>query len=247
MGEQFWASVQNGTTGNRNRDAGNQRSLIKVASNTTTINDASPTQPKQNSGETAITTPKTVASPTTTGNAPANNTPRLGDGRIDMTNQYNTQLTPDEEAKFQSWVKANGRENDFVDYDMRGAWKAGAGQAANGHFPDTYKKPNHPTFSDQSQYNGKDGYVGGKWTGDDTSATFTPSESNLKNMPPADLQKYFNEREPNSKLMLEEKTSATQPVTTPPVDAASKSIFNDMSNIGVDFYPAFNFYSSLFN
>lgn len=144
---------------------------------------------------------------------------RLPDGREDMSNLYNTVLDPVDEAKFQAWAKRIGKDpaKESADYDLRGAWNAGAGQAGNGHFPDTFKKPNHPTFSDQSQYSGKDGYVGGKWTGDDKSATFTPSASNLKNMPADMLQKYFNSVEPNSRLILPNATAPTAaaPTTTP--------------------------------
>src|SRR5690242_7452603 len=83
----------------------------------------------------------------------------------DFSGRYNTQLTPAEEQQFQQWAQASGRANDTYDYDLRGAWKSGAATAPNGHLPDTFKKPNHPTFSDQSQYHGIDGYQGGSWGG----------------------------------------------------------------------------------
>jgi hypothetical protein len=79
----------------------------------------------------------------------------------DLTPLYNTPLSPEDEAKFQAWIKSSGRERDLADYDLRGAWKADTKEAANGHLPDTWKKPNHPTFSTESVYNGVDGRVGG--------------------------------------------------------------------------------------
>jgi hypothetical protein len=87
----------------------------------------------------------------------------------DLTDKYNTPLTPEEEQRYQEWAKQNHRESDTFDYDMRGAWKEGIqADPSTGHFPDTYKKPNHPTFSDQSQYHGADGRYGGHWDYDET-------------------------------------------------------------------------------
>lgn len=127
----------------------------------------------------------------------------------DFTGQYNTPLSPDEEGAYQSWAQgqsqAAGRDinNDNYDYDMRGAWKAGAGAAGNGHFPDTFKKPNHPTFSDQSQYHGVDGHTGGTWGGGSGQPwTFTPGASNLRSHTPDELQQYFQRAEPGNRLLL---------------------------------------------
>lgn len=75
MGEQFWASVQNGsvpdtTPGSRNRDAGNTQSPVKVAANTTTMNDASSARAQQTTGA-ATTTPGGATTPSTTTTATA--------------------------------------------------------------------------------------------------------------------------------------------------------------------------------
>ncbi|HXK19672.1 MAG TPA: hypothetical protein VNG33_17800, partial [Polyangiaceae bacterium] len=44
------------------------------------------------------------------------------------------------------------------DYDYQAAERAGVKpDPATGHMPDTFKKPNHMTFSNESQYSGKDG------------------------------------------------------------------------------------------
>lgn len=124
-----------------------------------------------------------------------------GDPR-DFSSKYNTALAPQEEKQFQEWATKNNRLRDTYDYDMRGAWKDGASQGGNGHFSDKFKKPNHPTFSDQSQYNGVDGYQGGKWGQADGRDTFAPSESNLKNMSQAELERYFAKVEPNAMLQI---------------------------------------------
>ena len=127
----------------------------------------------------------------------------------DFTQRYNTQLSTEEESAFQMWLKAlskkTGRDmsNDMYDYDLRGAFKAGSGQAANGHFPDQFKKPNHPTFSTQSQYSGVGGLQGGEWAqGSNGKWTFKASPAVLKFHSPEELQKYFQQREPDSKLVL---------------------------------------------
>ena len=132
------------------------------------------------------------------------------------TDNYNTDLSPKAEEKFQAWLgeqsKAKGKDmsKDLIDYDVRGFWKAGAhAEEKSGHGPDTYKKPNHPTFSDESKYSGMiaphgGNYMGGKWGKDDeNNDTFTPSEHMMANTHNADmLKKYMAEREPNTILIL---------------------------------------------
>lgn len=128
----------------------------------------------------------------------------------DMTGHYNTPLSPQEEAAYQAWGQqqaAQGGRNpaaDTYDYDMRGFWKNGGAFAANGHAGDAFKKPNHPTFSDQSLYHGVDGHQGGAWGGGQNGQpwTFTPGASNLKAFDPADLQRYFQDVEPGNRLIL---------------------------------------------
>ena len=93
---------------------------------------------------------------------------------IDPSLRFNTNLSPQDEDAFNQWAIANNRQRDSFDYDMRGAWKAGIGQAGNGHFPDTYKKPNHPTFSNQSIYDGQ-GISGGEWSQQSGKDVYTPS------------------------------------------------------------------------
>ena len=81
-------------------------------------------------------------------------------------NQYETRLSPEEETKFQTWKQKNAPNDTGEDYDLRGAFKAGVQpDEATGHWPDTYKKPNHPTFSDESIYAKDRPDLAGSWTG----------------------------------------------------------------------------------
>lgn len=142
---------------------------------------------------------------------PTNTAPQSSSGTLltsgiqdenDLTDKYNTKLSAGDEAKFQEWAKDHPKLASTYDYDARGFFKAGAGEAANGHGSDEFKKPNHPTFSDQSKYHGVDGNEGGKWGKDGEADTFTPSQTNLKNMSPEELKRYFDKVEPGAKLLL---------------------------------------------
>lgn len=120
----------------------------------------------------------------------------------DFTNQYNTQLSPEEEAQFVAWANSMGKLGDVADYDLRGAWKAKVAQAGNGHFPDTFKKPNHPTFSVESQYSGE-GVEGGRWVDAGNGQwQFWASPANLDAMGADGLDSYFKQAEPDVALVL---------------------------------------------
>jgi hypothetical protein len=125
----------------------------------------------------------------------------------DYRDKYNTQLTPDEEAAFADWVKEQSAKqqrdviNDLADYDLKGFWKNQESYADNGHGSDKYKKPNHPTFSNQSVYHGVDGNEGGEWSEtEDGRPSFRPSNTNMNNTPLERLQAYFNKVEPDAVL-----------------------------------------------
>ena len=118
----------------------------------------------------------------------------------DFSGKFNTHLSPTDELLFQQWAKDTNRSNDTYDYDLRGAWKeimsGSMSESANGHLGDRYKKPNHPTFSDQSIYHMKGGNLGGKWSEEGGKTVFTPSATNLKNMSADELRRYFDKVEP---------------------------------------------------
>lgn len=66
---------------------------------------------------------------------------------------YNTQLSDHDESQFQRWKEKYAAWDSGNDYDLRGAFKAGlTPDPKTGHWPDTFKKPNHPTFSNESMY-----------------------------------------------------------------------------------------------
>lgn len=81
--------------------------------------------------------------------------------------QFETQLSPSDEARFQTWKSRYAPNDTGSDYDLRGAYKAGlTPDPTSGHWPDTFKKPNHPTFSVESQYAAQAPGKAGSWDGD---------------------------------------------------------------------------------
>ncbi len=101
--------------------------------------------------------------------------PSEQDARAAVSSRFETKLSDDEESKFQEWRKANVNPEDTGEnYDFRGAFKAGLKPGEDGHWLDTYKKPTHPTFSDESIYaKGEFAKVAGHWDGE----TFLPPGS----------------------------------------------------------------------
>jgi hypothetical protein len=138
----------------------------------------------------------------------------IGDTRgkdpLDYSDQFNTVLTPKQEKDYQKWLKTlPPQQRSTYDYDMRGAFKANAGQSENNHFPDTFKKPNHPSFSDQSVYHGADGQQGGSWAKDDQGKwSFTPGPANLEMHGPDRLRDYFQRSDPDVNVNLPAKSQS---------------------------------------
>lgn len=99
---------------------------------------------------------------------------RKEDPEMIFEHLYNTPLTKEETNKFNKWVKEESSKqgrNILMDkgaYDVQGFWKSGDWKRrdSDGHGTDTWKKPNHPTFSNQSKYHGINGFYGGNWTKD---------------------------------------------------------------------------------
>ncbi len=119
----------------------------------------------------------------------------------DFTNRYNTPIPPDRQKEYESWIAEDPkREKDKYDYDVNGFFLSGEGKSANGHATDEFKKPNHPTFSDQSIYNGVDGFNGGHW--DEENGKYKASFTNVAFHGPNGLSNYFNNREKDIQLEL---------------------------------------------
>jgi len=119
-------------------------------------------------------------------------------------NKYNTKLTKYEEQEYKkdmgSESIARGRDitMDEGAYDVRGAWLE-KGQSGTlfrpGHGTDRYKKPNHPTFSNESKYATKKN-PGGSWLIKDT---FVVPKTNM--LLGKGLQRYFDQAEPTTKIV----------------------------------------------
>lgn len=122
-----------------------------------------------------------------------------------------TPLSPEQEALFRRWLseqsRALGRNlgNDLHDYDLRGQFAdTGGAPVQPGHGTDKYKKPNHPTFSDESKYSTPQA-PGGHW--DETKPerwAFVPSPQMLADgLPehsPGEMLAYFAQAEPDVEL-----------------------------------------------
>lgn len=100
---------------------------------------------------------------------------------IGIQPKYETALTPEEETGFSKWKQQYAPQDSGVDYDWRGAFKAKlTPDAKSGHWPDTYKKPNHPTFSVESQYAKDAPELAGRWEGERyVPAGSPPTEAEL--------------------------------------------------------------------
>lgn len=156
----------------------------------------------------------------------------------DMSGQYNTQLSPDEESAYQAWAKGQGREKDVFNYDLRGAWKelqsGTMTEDERGHLGDKYKKPNHPTFSTESIYNGKDGYQGGVWSRNGNVDVYTPQHK-LTPEQAKRLRLYFAKYEEGVALNLKDKvydnpTIQLAPKSVGAFDGFSKAFFYPIPN-----------------
>jgi len=90
------------------------------------------------------------------------------------------------------------------DYDMEGFMRENPGfmPGPGQHYPDKFKLPGHITFSNESKYSTPD-TQGGQWTMlPDGRWTFTPSQFNLQQHSPQELQDYFNKYESGNILLL---------------------------------------------
>jgi len=124
----------------------------------------------------------------------------------DYSDKYNTKLTKEQERAFQKMRQVvllnTGKDilEDRFDYDPRAMMSDIKHQKldSRGHSSDIGKKPNHPTFSDQSIYSTKE-KSGGKW--EENSYTPSPyilSESGRLKA----LARYMARNEPYAQLNI---------------------------------------------
>jgi len=109
-------------------------------------------------------------------------------------NEYRTPMNPQQEASYQMYRSNLGDQGNDTNYDLRGYWLNNVYMKNNGehikgeHFDDMYKKPNHPTFSDESQYSV--GKPAGHWV---DNHSFRPAEGTDINKLRAYLQSPYGE------------------------------------------------------
>ena len=119
-------------------------------------------------------------------------------------NKYNTSLTSEEKIQYDQWLKQVSEEQkrdvsmDRGTYDLQGYWKNDRTTDADGHGSDKWKKPNHPKFSNESIYNGAEGFYGGRWEGN----AFQPSKQTVDLYGEDSLNRYFS-NEPNRPEFLD--------------------------------------------
>lgn len=136
----------------------------------------------------------------------------------DFTDRYNTPLTPQEEAGYRTWLTTvHPRQRNTYDYDLQGYYKAARDSIdpsrfklavdpeGNLHFDDRFKKPNHHTFSKDSMYSGRDGFMGGEWIQlrNGKNYKFIADPSNMWNQ--QELRDYFRINEPNNILAFKQR------------------------------------------
>ena len=106
----------------------------------------------------------------------------------DFSSKFNTEISDDDYIKYLEW--RNFLPDNFksvYDYDLRGLFldkeeldkfnKSFLSDPENAHMTDKYKKPNHPTFSNESQWHGSNGFFGGEWSKD--GLEFKASNTNI--------------------------------------------------------------------
>jgi hypothetical protein len=124
---------------------------------------------------------------------------------IILRNRYNTELPKEKREEFNRWMekisKTTGHDafEGMNDYDYQGLFLKSGGKVdvnQGTHFTDEFKKPNHPTFSTQSIYNGADGNVGGEWkpSTEPGKWIFVAGPANIK-IWGSELQKYWDRHE----------------------------------------------------
>ena len=99
---------------------------------------------------------------------------------------YNSPLTDDERVLYDIWYpmavdSALVNPMDHGVYDIPGFWQSGQwkNKDGRGHGTDTYKKPNHITFSNESKWSAQQGgspFEGGTW---DREGSFIPGKNNF--------------------------------------------------------------------
>jgi len=111
---------------------------------------------------------------------------------------YDTTLKGKQIQGYQDWAKASGKDPvlEEKDYDLRGFFLEHPEPMRPGeHGIDKFKKPSHPTFSDESKYSGQGTAKGGHWVQKGKEWYFHPGPTNMRNFTRQQLQEYFDTQE----------------------------------------------------
>jgi len=116
---------------------------------------------------------------------------------------YDTTLKGDKIQGYRDWANASGKnpELEEKDYDLRGFYLEHPEPMKPGeHGIDKFKKPSHPTFSDESKYSGTGSARGGRWITKRDGTHFIPGPTNMRNFTYQQLREYFENYEPEAHL-----------------------------------------------
>lgn len=107
------------------------------------------------------------------------------------------------DQKYEQWRSQLPTElQSDSDYDLYGAYLSGFKPSENNHLPDTFKLPNHPTFSKESIY-ANDETPGGEWVDlGNGKWLFNATQFNVDTYGKDKLIEYFKQNEPDSELVL---------------------------------------------
>lgn len=124
-----------------------------------------------------------------------------------------------------------------VDYDLEAFYNSDNGQTVlseGQHLPDTYKRPNHPTFSSGSIHSNEE-TPGGEWFQDaDKNWVFRPTEWNVQNAGGIEnLAEYFRQNDPNAILATPDGDIAYMPDGTSDQTPLKfgESVVNSLKNV----------------
>lgn len=128
---------------------------------------------------------------------------KVGTPQPPQASLFNTPIPNERQQAYQQWLnQLPSNLHSSYDYDIQGAFLGGA-KPEGGHLTDQYKKPNHMTFSVESQYSGRNGEIGGKWVPlPNGKVAFYASPTNLKYHSRQELEDYFKKYEPGNLLVL---------------------------------------------
>lgn len=123
-------------------------------------------------------------------------------GLLGSAPTYDTPLAPQQQGPYQQWRSSlPGDLQNNQDYDLQGAYLAAMQANGRAHMGDRFKKPNHMTFSDESQYSTPQ-TQGGHWSeGANGTFAFWASPWNMQQHSWPELTRYMQEAEPGTPLI----------------------------------------------